>query len=125
MINVLLHYGADVNIEDKDGRTPLNYLINYNYFDMIDILVSFNVDINKPNRYGQTPLHTVSVEGRVEIVKDLLERGADYTLRDNKDRTPKDLAIEITKGRGVHDRKPIIELLQSYEDMVDIKEPDQ
>lgn len=134
MIHELMKNHANVNIQDKDGNTPLHWLINYDYFSVIDVLVSYQVDINKPNFYGQTPLHKASLEGRFKIVKDLLERGGDYTLRDHKNRTPKDLAVELRKeqaelvfGSGIRhmrDLQPIIELLQRYEDISEIKEPD-
>lgn len=126
----LLRHQADVNIEDIGGRTPLYYAINYKYFDVIDVVSLYNVDLNKPDHYGWTPLHEAAVGGKIKIVKDLLNRGADYTLSDHKGRTAKDLAVISLRSlikdgfqtKHIQDYQPIIELLQSYEEIPDVKE---
>ncbi|MFP3234475.1 MAG: ankyrin repeat domain-containing protein [Sulfolobaceae archaeon] len=41
---------------------------------------------------GDTPLHIASQKGRVEIVKILLERGADPWIADNRGHIPLDYA---------------------------------
>jgi ankyrin repeat protein len=41
--------------------------------------------INVKNNIGQTPLHIATENGSGEIVKLLLENGANYTIRDFKD----------------------------------------
>ena len=41
-------------------------------------------DINTRNKYRQTPLHLAATGGHIEIVRLLLEKGADINARDIK-----------------------------------------
>jgi ankyrin repeat protein len=131
----LLRNGADPSIGDIDGNSALQYAICRDYFRIIDDLVSHQVDINKPACCKRTPLHRAILEAKFDIVDDLLKRGANYTMRDFWNRTPKEFAIvletdqnrwlDITPRHCVYGFKSVINLLQSYEDSVEIKEPDE
>ena len=57
-----------------------NQLINKDYFD-------------KPDKRGCTPLYWASQEGYKEIVKKLIDRGADVNARDKHDSTPLRAAV--------------------------------
>jgi ankyrin repeat protein len=71
--------------------------------DTIDLLLDTGADVNARDSYGQTALHIsvdseLDTQGREEssdsmpVTARLLQRGADPTLRDNRDRTPGDWA---------------------------------
>jgi cytohesin len=51
---------------------------------------------NAKDNDGKTPLHEAALEGRVEIVKLLLERGADPRIADNEGHIPLDYAKDST-----------------------------
>jgi ankyrin repeat protein len=44
-----------------------------------------------------TPLHLAAKEGHSEILDYLLEKGADVSVKDYKDRNPLEMAIEKSK----------------------------
>jgi ankyrin repeat protein len=52
-------------------------------------LLSVGADVNaKNNYYGETPLHRASCQGHVQVVKALLEHGAEIEAKDNDGWTP-------------------------------------
>ncbi len=62
--------------------------------------------INEKNSMGETPLHEAAFLGRTEVVKFLLEQGADVNAEAyNQKRTPLELAMSLM------DNAPIVELL--------------
>lgn len=64
-----------------------------------------DADINAKDEYGYTLLHLASDRGHTEIVKLLLERGVDTTIKDPDDLTAKELA-------EVAEKNDIIEMLK-------------
>ena len=57
IVNTLLFHGADVNLSDKDGVTPLHWGAHKANLDVIKSLVaSPQCDVNKKNNKGQTAL---------------------------------------------------------------------
>jgi acyl-CoA-binding protein len=64
-------------------------------------------EINMRNDAGLTPLHFAVDRGNAELVKILLDRKADQTLKDNDDQTP----LEIAK---ICEYDEIVEILASH-----------
>jgi len=101
--------------EDEGGSTPLHWAAYSNAEDMLMYLINLDIFqnenekqeyIDKTDNQGYTPLHlSVSSKSR-RIVMKLLQSGANADIKDNKERTPLDLAnskrykeiIEILKN---------------------------
>ncbi|KAF5336989.1 hypothetical protein D9611_003112 [Ephemerocybe angulata] len=64
------------------------------------------LDINQTDEYGYTPLHLACDRGHLEVVKLLLEKGADKSLKDPDEFTP----LELAEVAG---RSDIVALLSS------------
>lgn len=79
IVKILLNYGADINIQDKDGKGALYYAIEQEDIDIINILIknNTNTNINIQTNYGWTPLYAALENGYADIAKVLLEHGAD------------------------------------------------
>lgn len=53
---VLLDYGADPNVQDKDGKTALHHAVAAERRDMVICLLLFGADIEKKDNEGNEPL---------------------------------------------------------------------
>ncbi len=82
-VGYLLSNGADPNLADKNGDTPLIIASRLGFGEGVDRLLRARALVDKPNRLGETPL-IVAVQGRQGgIVRMLLEAGADPDKADH------------------------------------------
>ena len=81
--------GADLNQQDKFGRSPLHVAAAVDYADMVRFLVKNGADINIQT-YGeeQMPIHYAAKNDACKSLKMLLGYGANIDSRDMKNRTP-------------------------------------
>jgi hypothetical protein len=55
---LLAHPQIDVNKYDKEGKTPLYHVLDYQYPSLLKVLLQHpNIDVNKPDLEGRTPLY--------------------------------------------------------------------
>jgi ankyrin repeat protein len=69
VIMELVKAGADVNIADNRGRTPINYAAVHGYDDCVALLVAYDVDINIADKDGNTPMKLALKNGHEKVVK--------------------------------------------------------
>jgi len=85
LLKVLKEKGADINIRDRDGKTPLSVASWNGYKEIVKYLVKNGAYIN----YGlHPPLCEAAYSGETEILKILLENGGDVNFRDEEKRSP-------------------------------------
>ena len=60
---------------DIGGSTPLHKATEKNMIDIVDKFISYGGDPTIKNKAGFTSLHVAARDGRVEIVKLLLNKG--------------------------------------------------
>lgn len=76
VVKALLDVGADPNLINKNGFTPLHLAIDKNNPEIINILLDNGADIAKTDHEGNTPLAVAIKESKKEAAKVLRERGA-------------------------------------------------
>uniref|UniRef100_A0ABD2W6N4 Uncharacterized protein n=1 Tax=Trichogramma kaykai TaxID=54128 RepID=A0ABD2W6N4_9HYME len=93
MVQLLLKRGANPNLIDANGLTPLHFSCMRidDDDDLVKMLLKFSIDEHRPvkvdavdNKSGQTPLHHALAHGKKpRIIRALLTGGADPNLADN------------------------------------------
>lgn len=76
-LNFLLSKGANPNIADKEGLTPLMLATNLRFLEGAQLLLARNADVNQANRSGETPLMRAVQLDNLPLVRLLLKNGAD------------------------------------------------
>ena len=93
----LIESGANVNVRDKYGATPLFLSIYGEHIDIINTLLNSQfTDVNLKNGYGETPLYAAVETDNEDVVKAIVEganeKGLDLNLADTRGKTPLHIA---------------------------------
>jgi uncharacterized protein len=115
-IKLLLAHGADVELPNIYGMTPLmaaagvgsneidtrgRFKTQQEAIESIDLLVKAGADVNKhETRGGATALHAAALYGWDDVIKDLVAHNADLRAQDKKGKTPLDSAMGRAGGHG-------------------------
>jgi ankyrin repeat protein len=102
-LKLVLEHGGDPNmVVGVQEETPLYWALGYSEKHKVPMLLEAGANINSQRRNGETPLMDAAMMGQYDLVLDLLERGADYTI---KDKRGKGLADTIAFRRPTMDPK--------------------
>lgn len=82
----LLSSGADVNVKDSRGTTPLMYAAAVGTSRMMRQLIDAGADVNARNSFDATALMWCTQD--MDKVRLLIEKGADVNARSKQGRTP-------------------------------------
>ncbi|MCF7853260.1 MAG: ankyrin repeat domain-containing protein [Candidatus Pacebacteria bacterium] len=97
IVKALLAAGADVDRTDPVGRTALMFASSGPFPDAVRALLAHGANVNLSDRgEGWTPLMWAAAEGNLEVVKILLESGADKERKD----ADKDTAYSFAVRKG-------------------------
>ncbi|KAJ6745481.1 POTASSIUM CHANNEL AKT1 [Salix koriyanagi] len=88
-VTLLLEYGADPNIKDSEGIVPS---AEQNNLDLLEEIAGYGGDVTLPATCGTTALHAAISSGNTEMVKFILDQGADVDKPDLHGWTPRALA---------------------------------
>ncbi len=102
-IQVLIDAGADVNLADNEGHTPLHIAMHPK---VIRALLNKGANTNARDRRGQTPLHA-AVFKDIRVLQSILEACPNSNIKDRQGNTALDLAI----AKGFEEQ---ISLLKAY-----------
>lgn len=88
----LLQEGANPNIADNRGRTPLIAAAQIGFIEGVQALVDAGARLDIGNETGETPLIAAVHARNVELIEVLVKAGADPDRADNAGRTARDYA---------------------------------
>lgn len=89
----LLQKGANPNLADNRGRTPLQVAVELGFLDGVDVLLRRGARVDVANSAtGETPLISAVLVRNIELMQILLEGGADPDRTDNTGRSARDYA---------------------------------
>ena len=77
---IFLKAGANPNLANKSERTPMHK--SYQFKEIVKILIGFNGKVNAKDKNGASPMHRAAYKGRIEVMRELVENGADLHARD-------------------------------------------
>jgi len=88
---------VNVNKQDNSGKTPLHFAAMYSQFEIAKILIQYGAELDLKDKYGNTPLSDAVFysHGLEDIILLLQEKGADPTLKNDYDVSPKELVENI------------------------------
>lgn len=105
VINVLKDNPSLAEKKFQSNATPLHFAVENYCGDIVDYLLAMkNVDVNAQTKFKVTPLHKAAMKGYKNILKALLNDGANINAQDELGNTPLHYAI-------AHGNSPIIETL--------------
>jgi len=102
----LLDRGADVNVPDKLGLTPLHIAASRQDKEIIALLLAHNAKVNTHDKAGRLPLHYavgarqlwgIPKDGDIEAARLLLDHGADINIADKEGKTPLYYSVRLGK----------------------------
>ncbi|XP_026989323.1 cyclin-dependent kinase 4 inhibitor D [Tachysurus fulvidraco] len=71
---LLLENGADPNIQDRFGITPVHDAARTGFLDTLCVLVDYGASVNIPDQSGALPIHIAIREGYRDVVEFLAPR---------------------------------------------------
>jgi ankyrin repeat protein len=99
LVAELLKKGAQVNVKDKDGMTPLMMTIKARRMEMAVMLLEHmeGEGLEAKDEQGRTAMHVAAQWGQAELVAVLVSKGAQVDVKDKDGNTP--LMMAIKAGR--------------------------
>jgi ankyrin repeat protein len=99
----LLERGANPNIGDKRGVTPLALASSLGFVDGVELLIKRGARVDVPNSAGETPLISAVHRRDMPMIRLLLKNGANADRADNSGRSARDYAQLMGSASGVLD----------------------
>jgi len=89
LIKTILKFKPRLNVTDQAGNTPLHLAVLAQVLlNVKALLKENNVNIDAVNGRGKTPLHLAAVNKKTEIVRFLVNSGANCLIKDESGNTP-------------------------------------
>lgn len=82
VVELLIKYGADLELRDKNGNTALAYAVVYGCVNAARVLLDKDANSNTADGDGWTALMGAAIEGEKEMVELLLAHGANPYAED-------------------------------------------
>ncbi len=91
-ISFLLAKGADANVRDNKGETPLVVAANFGFVEGMELLIAGGARVDEPNATGETPLIAAVHRRDITMMRVLLKAGANPERTDSAGRSARDYA---------------------------------
>lgn len=116
---VLLRIGANPNVKNKEGWSPLTLAINWNNWDIVRLLASNQANLDEIDPQGNLPLIACIMAGDYATVETLLRAGANLKVKDKEGWSPLTIAaneMHWDMVRLITSFKPNLNELSPYGD---------
>jgi serine/threonine-protein phosphatase 6 regulatory ankyrin repeat subunit B len=92
-----VRHGANINMQDEDGRTALNIAAEKGNVGVMQLLVQEGANVNIQDKDGRTALNIAAEKGNVGVVQLLVQEGANVNIQDKDGRTALDWVMDSAK----------------------------
>ena len=92
-MSYLIVKGANVNLKDAKGGSPLQLASNIGFTEGVELLVGKGARVDEPNDAGETPLIAAVHRRDLAMMRILLKAGANPDRADNSGRSARDYAL--------------------------------
>lgn len=106
LVRDLLALGANPNVRDEDGRTPLFSAVLGGSLGLVGLLIESGADLDAHDSQGFTVLHYCAQEDLLEMARLLVSKGADVNAQDEDGSSVLWRAVFSDRGR-----RDLVELL--------------
>jgi ankyrin repeat protein len=96
-VKFLIGQGANVDMRNSNGETPLVIACNVGFIEGVQYLLAAGARVDESGSTGETPLITAVHNRNVGLMRLLLQAGADPDRADNSGRTARDYAAQDNK----------------------------
>lgn len=100
-VRFLLQRGANPNIADKNGITPLQIAVQLGFIEGAERLIKGGAQVDVPDSTGETPLITAIHRRDTAMVELLITNGANPDRTDNSGRSARDYAALMGERAGI------------------------
>lgn len=101
-MNFILQRGANANIADRSGLTPLLSAAQIGFVEGAQILIGRGAQVNLGNSRGETALHIAVQRRDIAMVRALIAAGANPDSQDNvAGKSPRDYAADDNRAGAV------------------------
>ena len=69
VVRALVSAGADVNLQQNDGFSPLNAASQEGHTDCVKLLIEHGAEVDTRSKRGLTPLYSAARKGHIEVVQ--------------------------------------------------------
>ena len=102
-VKFLLQRGANPNIRNKAGATPLQIAVTLGFVDGVEELIKRGADVNVSDQQGETPLISAVHQRNIPLIARLLKQGADPDRNDNSGRSARNYAELLNSNTQIMD----------------------
>ncbi|KAI1807231.1 hypothetical protein F4811DRAFT_567129 [Daldinia bambusicola] len=93
----LLTYGANIDAQNRSFHTPLHLLVihgsDQEAMPFAELLLENGAEVNTKDEFGDSPLHSACRRGHHDLIRLLIDWGADMDCRNLDWTTPQDLFL--------------------------------
>jgi ankyrin repeat protein len=96
-VHLLLYYGANVNIQNAEGDTPMHLAAKAGLQEICHMILNdgYRVDVNIQNAKGDTPMHLATIAGLQEICQMILINGYRVDIKNADGETALQIAAQV------------------------------
>ena len=116
MVQLLLERGAEVNVQNKYGETPLYMAAWSGHSDVVKMLLDGGAKPDLVTKLGCTPMHMAASNGHIKVVQLLLESGAKPNVANAFRNTPLCIwhTMPLCHYANAYGYKDIANILREY-----------